>query len=75
VLEGEKLKTLPVDFPYCTPCPTDEAHRHTGVAALLGHTGHSITNGVLGVSELKILVKIIKCNTLQFSEVNVLFSY
>jgi hypothetical protein len=30
---------------------------------------------VLGVSELKILVKIIKCNTLQFSEVNVLFSY
>jgi len=26
-------------------------------------------------NELKILVKIIKCNTLQFSEVNVLFSY
>jgi hypothetical protein len=50
VLEGEKLKTLPVDFPYCTPCPTDEAHRHTRVAALLGHTGHTITNGVLGVS-------------------------
>jgi hypothetical protein len=26
-------------------------------------------------NELKILLKIIKCNTLQFSEVNVLFSY
>jgi hypothetical protein len=37
-------------FPYHTPCPTDEAHRHTGVAALLSHTGHTITNSVSGVS-------------------------
>ena len=37
-------------FTYRTPCPTDEAHQHTGVVALLGHTRHTITNGVLGVS-------------------------
>jgi hypothetical protein len=37
-------------LPYCTPCPTDEANRHTRVAALLGHTRHTVTNGVSGVS-------------------------
>jgi len=73
-LVGKKLKTLPL-LPLLHSLSTDEAHWHTGVAALLGHTGHTIKNGMSGVSELKILVKIIKCNTLQFSEVNVLFSY
>ncbi len=33
-----------------TTLSTDEAHRHTGGAALLGHTGHTVTNGVLGAS-------------------------
>ncbi|MFN9981840.1 MAG: hypothetical protein ACK53Y_18085, partial [bacterium] len=40
----------PLPYPNCTPSYTDEAHRHTGEVALLGHTGHTVTNGVLGVS-------------------------
>jgi hypothetical protein len=43
------LSALYLFYPNCTPCPTDEAHRHTGEVALLGHTGHTVTNGVLGV--------------------------
>jgi len=40
-----------------TPCLTLTAlpvplTRHTGEVALLGHTGHTVTNGVLGVSVL-----------------------
>jgi hypothetical protein len=43
----KKLITLPL-LPLLHPLSTDEAHRHTGVAALRGHTGHTITNGVVG---------------------------
>ena len=43
----KKLITLPL-LPLLHPLSTDEAYRHTGVAALRGHTGHTITNGVVG---------------------------
>ncbi len=48
--QDEKNWKHPLSYPNCTPSYTDEAHRHTGEVALLGHTGHTVTNGVLGVS-------------------------
>jgi hypothetical protein len=46
----KKTENTPCPTLTALSCPTDEAHWHTGEVALLGHTGHTITNGVLGVS-------------------------
>lgn len=38
------------NIPLLHSLPTDKAHQHTGLPALIGHTRHTDTNGVLRVS-------------------------